>query len=102
MIDSLIANPNGFYDDLCNQIILYSSTVSKELGMSYSELWIGIMIGIFLLFIWYNILFLFNLYSPYKKATNWIVDQANNVNRPEYSAFGNTCANGACNAIIPF
>ena len=45
MIDSLITNPNGFYDDLCNQIILYSSTVSKELGMSYSELWIGIMIG---------------------------------------------------------
>lgn len=37
-----------------------------------------------------------------EKATNWIVDQANNVNRPEYSAFGNTCANGACNAIIPF
>lgn len=72
MIDSLIANPNGFCDDLCNQIILYSSTVSKELGMSYSELWIGIMGGLFLLFIWYNILFLFNLYSPYKKTTKWL------------------------------
>lgn len=37
-----------------------------------------------------------------EKAAQWIANQANNVNRPEYSAFGNTCANGACNAIIPF
>lgn len=72
MIDSLIANPNGFCDDLCNQIILYSSTVSKELGMSYGELWIGIMGGVFLLFIWYNILLLFSIYSPYKKTIKWL------------------------------
>ena len=72
MNDGLITNPSSYYDDLCNQIILYSSTVSKELGISYSELWIEIMGSIILLFIWYNVLLLFSLYSPFKKIIKWL------------------------------
>ena len=72
MNDELITNPSSYYDDLCNQIILYSSTVSKELGISYSELWIGIMEGIILLFIWYNVLLLFSLYSPFRRIIKWL------------------------------
>ena len=72
MNDGLITNPSSYYDDLCNQIILYSSTVSKELGITYSELWIRIMGSIFLLFVWYNILLVFSLYSPFKKTVKWL------------------------------
>lgn len=72
MNDGLITNPSSYYDDLCNQIILYSSTVSKEIGISYSELWIGVMGIIFLLIMWYNILLLFGLYSPFKRTIKWL------------------------------
>ena len=72
MNNELITNPSSYFDDLCNQIILYSSTVSKELGISYSELWIEIMGSIILLFIWYNVLLLFSLYSPFKKIIKWL------------------------------
>lgn len=72
MTNDLIANPSNFYDNLCNQIILYSSQVSKELGISYSELWIGITGIIFLLFIWYNILLILAIYFQLEKITKWL------------------------------
>ena len=40
----MISNPNGFCDAVCNQIILYSSTVAKELGITYGELWLMTMV----------------------------------------------------------
>ena len=43
MTYDMITNPNGFYDDLCNQIILYSSSVARELGITYGELWVMTM-----------------------------------------------------------
>ena len=36
-----------------------------------------------------------------KKATEYIESQANDIERPTYGP-GNTCANGACNSILPF
>ena len=36
-----------------------------------------------------------------EKATEWINQQANDSNRPEYS-ITNTCSNGACATILPF
>lgn len=36
-----------------------------------------------------------------EKATSWINEQANNVNRKEYG-ITNTCADGACDATLPF
>lgn len=72
MINDLITNPSSSYDNLCNQIILYSSQVSKELGISYSELWIGIMGIIFFLFIWYNTLLILAIYFQLGKITKWL------------------------------
>lgn len=37
-----------------------------------------------------------------QKVVEYINKQANDVNRPEYSALGNTCANGICNSIFPY
>lgn len=73
MTNDLIANPNSLYDDLCNQIILYSSFVASKLGVSYSELWLGITILIILLFIWYNILLLSCLYFNSKRTVKWLL-----------------------------
>lgn len=70
--DELITNPNNYYDDLCNQIISYSSEVSKELNVTYGELWVWVMIIIFILIIWYNILLLVSLHSSNKKVIKWL------------------------------
>lgn len=67
MNSDTITNPNGFFDDLCNQIILYSSTVAKELGITYGELWVWVMILIFVVLLWYMVLNYLALYSNHKK-----------------------------------
>ena len=68
MANDTITNPNGFYDDLCNQIILYSSTVAKELGITYGELWVGVMILTFVVLLWYVVLNYLSLYTNHKKT----------------------------------
>lgn len=76
MIDSLINNPNGYCDNLCNLIISYSSTVAKELGITYGELWIGITGLILLLIIVYNFILILSLHYKLKyiKYVYWIIN----------------------------
>ena len=68
MTSDTIANPNGFYDDLCNQIILYSSTVAKKLGITYGELWVMVMILTFVVLLWLVVLNYFSLYTNHQKT----------------------------------
>lgn len=67
MTNDMITNPDGFCDDLCNQIILYSSTVAKELEITYGELWIIIMVLTFVILIWYLVLNYLSLYANKQK-----------------------------------
>ena len=67
MNSDTITNPNGFFDDLCNHIILYSSTVAKELGLTYDELWVWVMILTFAVLLWYIVLNYLALYNSRKK-----------------------------------
>jgi hypothetical protein len=67
MTNDTISNPNGFFDDLCNQIILYSSTVAKELGITYGELWVSVMILTFIVLLWYIVLNYLTIYTNRKK-----------------------------------
>lgn len=75
MTSDIITKPNGFYDDLCNSIILYSSTVAKELGISYGELWVMIMILSFVVLLWYMVLAYLSLYTNHRntcKVLFWV------------------------------
>lgn len=56
MTNDLIYNPTTKTDEICNYIIAFSDSIAKFIGISYSELWIGIM-GI--------IMVLLNLYTLY-------------------------------------
>ena len=68
MVSDTIANSNGLCDDLCNSIILYSSSVSKEFDITYGTLWVIVMILIFVVILWYAILNYVSLYTKYKKT----------------------------------
>lgn len=68
MTSDIIANPNSFNDDLCNQIILYSSSVAKELGITYGELWVMVMILTFVVLLWYIVLNYMSLYTNHRKT----------------------------------
>lgn len=75
MTNDIISNPNGFYDDVCNQIILYSSTVAKELGITYGELWVMTMVLFFGILLWYVVLNYLSLYTNQHrlcKVSFWI------------------------------
>ncbi len=63
MTSDLLSSPNGFCDDVCNQIILYSSTVAKELGITYGELWVMTMVLSFGTLLWYVVLNYLSLYT---------------------------------------
>ena len=67
MVNDTITNTNGFCDDLCNQIIQYSSIVAKELGITYGELWVLVMILTFVILLWYIVLNYSALYTNLKK-----------------------------------
>lgn len=68
MVSDTIANSNGFCDDLCNSIILYSSSIAKEFDITYGTLWVIVMILIFVTILWYAILNYVSLYTKYKKT----------------------------------
>ena len=68
MTSDIIANPNSFKDDLCNQIILYSSSVAKELGITYGELWVMVMILTFVVLLWYIVLNYMSLYTNHRNT----------------------------------
>ena len=44
MVNDLISHPLSKADNICNSIIIMSNDFAKVVGLSYSELWILIMI----------------------------------------------------------
>lgn len=74
MNDSLITNPLNGCDQLSNAIIVYSSNISKDLGITYGEFWVYLMFFIIAIIIYYIILCYLSIYKRNKYITSvyWI------------------------------
>lgn len=68
MINDLIANPYTETDTICNIIIYTSNSIAKNIGISYSELWIGIMLLVCFIISYYIIISYGSLYSTFNKT----------------------------------
>ena len=55
MVNDLITNPHSEADNICNGIIVMSDEFAKVVGLSYSELWIFIMVLVGVAIIYYMI-----------------------------------------------
>ena len=72
MTNDLISNPSSEADHLCNLIISTSDDIAKDIGVSYSELWIGIMLLVIAMIGYYIVVSCGSLYSKYKTLFKWM------------------------------
>ena len=54
MVNDTIVNVKNSSDYLCNEVILWSNDLARDLGVSYGELWAGITIFVILMIGLYN------------------------------------------------
>lgn len=72
MVNDLISHPSSETDKLCNDIIIASDDFSKAIGLSYSELWILIMVSVCVAIGYYIALTYGALYSKHKTLIKWL------------------------------
>lgn len=72
MVNDLISHPSSETDKICNDIITMSDDFSKAIGLSYSELWIGIMFSVCIAIGYYVALTYGALYSKHKTFIKWM------------------------------
>lgn len=72
MTSDLISNPSTEADYYCNLIIKTSNDIAKDIGVSYSELWIGIMFLVIAMIGYYVIVSYGSLYSKYRTLFKWM------------------------------
>lgn len=66
MVNDLISHPSSETDKICNDIIAMSDAFSKAIGLSYSELWILIMVSVCIAIGYYMTIACGALYSKYR------------------------------------
>ena len=49
MVNDTIVNAKNLSDRLCNEVILWSNDFARDLGVTYGELWAGIIIFVVLI-----------------------------------------------------
>ena len=69
MVNDTIVNVKNSSDYLCNEVILWSNDLARDLGVSYGELWAGITIFVIFMIGLYNVMLLLSLYCPKVKKT---------------------------------
>lgn len=77
MVNDTIVNVKNSSDYLCNEVILWSNDLARDLGVSYGELWAGITIFVIFMIGLYNVMLLLSLYCPKVKKvikyTYWTI-----------------------------
>ena len=66
MVNDLISHPSSETDRICNDIIMISDEFSKAIGLSYSELWILIMVSVCVAIGYYMTIACGALYSKHR------------------------------------
>lgn len=66
MVNDLISHPSSETDRICNDIIVMSDNFSKAIGLSYSELWILIMVSVCISIGYYMVIACGALYSKHR------------------------------------
>lgn len=66
MVNDLISHPSSETDKICNDIITMSDDFSKAVGLSYSELWILIMVSVCIAIGYYMTVACGALYSKHR------------------------------------
>jgi hypothetical protein len=66
MVNDLISHPSSETDKICNDIIAMSDAFSKAIGLSYSELWILIMVSVCIAIGYYMTIACGALYSKHR------------------------------------
>lgn len=66
MVNDLISNPSSETDKICNDIIAMSDAFSRVIGLSYSELWILIMVSVCIAIGYYMTIACGALYSKHR------------------------------------
>lgn len=72
MTNELISNPSSKTDDICNYIIWLSNEFAKSIGLSYSELWIIIMLLVCGIIVFYIVLTGLALYLKHTTIIKWL------------------------------
>ena len=69
MINDTIVHAQNYSDYFCNEVILFSSDLARDLGVSYGELWAGITFFTIFMVVFYNVILLLSLYAPKLRNT---------------------------------